>query len=83
MLIEHGRLRAAVSAAQLLDLVIEQRAVRVLPISPAIAVRSQQLTALRGDPADALIAATALIQDWPLATADERIRAVQGLKVLW
>jgi len=83
MLLERGRLRVAASAAQLLDLVIEQRAVRVLPISPAVAVRSQQRTALRGDPADALIAATALIQDSPLATADERIRALPGIKVLW
>jgi PIN domain nuclease of toxin-antitoxin system len=36
-----------------------------------------------GDPADQLIAATAIELDVPLLTADERFRALPALRTVW
>ncbi len=60
MLIDRGRLALKVTAKEFLATLIARRGLRVLPITIDIALRSQQLTALQGDPADSLIAATAL-----------------------
>jgi PIN domain nuclease of toxin-antitoxin system len=36
-----------------------------------------------GDPADRIIAATAMLRGMRLVTADERLRAVKGLQTVW
>ena len=56
----------------------------VLPISPKIAEKSVQLfKSYNSDPADRLIAATALIHDVPLITADTRIRQSNEVPCIW
>lgn len=57
----------------------------VQPITPEIGRRAAELEApsLRLDPADQLIAATALELRCPLVTADERLKALPGLETLW
>jgi PIN domain nuclease of toxin-antitoxin system len=53
----------------------------VLPLSPEIAARSGDLP-MHGDPADRLIAATAIEYDCPLATVDDILRQLPMLKIL-
>ena len=49
-------------------------AVQLLPITPEIAVRAYRLPdTFQPDPADRLIVATAIENDCPLATSDNRI----------
>lgn len=77
-----GRIRVGPA----LDLWIEEMAddplIAVLPLTPAIAATSVGLTGLPGDPADRLIAATAVCHGLTLLTSDERIAAWGGVSVL-
>ena len=72
MLITRHRLRAIGSAA-------EQRAeflasgIRELPVTGDIAILAAELTGLEGDPADRIIAATAVAHEAILMTADRRL----------
>ena len=72
MLIAKGRLRALKSAE-------EQRAkllaagVRELPLTGDIAILAAELEGLNGDPADRIIAATAIAHDATLVTADNNL----------
>jgi len=53
-------------------------------LTPAIALRAAQLSMVRRmDPADQLIAATALEFRSPLVSTDERLRAIPGLEIIW
>lgn len=54
----------------------------ILPLTPAIAVLATSIAPLR-DPADRLIAATALTQDAPLVTKDDRIRRSGVVTTIW
>jgi PIN domain nuclease of toxin-antitoxin system len=72
MLIAKGRLRTIKSAG-------EERAklmaggIRELPVSGDIAILAAALENLNGDPADRIIAATAIAHDATLVTADEKL----------
>lgn len=56
----------------------------VIEISPEIAARSVRIAPnFHDDPADQLIAATAIELDVPLVTADERLRASPALRTIW
>ena len=83
MLIAKDRLRPAADAATFIERLLEARAVRVLPITPKIAVLAQSDDFRQGDPADRLIAATAIAHGAQLVTADAQLRRVPGLRVLW
>ena len=64
--------------------VIAANRLRVLPITPEIAFRScYQREFSHGDPADRIIAATALCHKAPLLTRDERLRRIKELKTVW
>jgi len=71
MLIAKGGLRTLKSAS-------EERAkliaggIRELPVSGDIAILAAELESLNGDPADRIIAATAIAHDATLMTADEK-----------
>ena len=45
----------------------------IVPVSLEIAIASTQLD-FRGDPVDEIIAATSIVENWPLLTRDRRIR---------
>jgi PIN domain nuclease of toxin-antitoxin system len=84
MMANRGRLSPAVNAARFLDEAIAWDDVRVQPITPGVAIRGELLgRTLALDPSDSLIAATALELRAPLATADERLRQVPGLEIVW
>ncbi|AUX39540.1 uncharacterized protein SOCE26_009330 [Sorangium cellulosum] len=71
MLVDRGRIDPGTDVASFLDLVLTARSIQVLPITPAIAVLSVSL-GLHGDPADRLIAATAVHHGATLLTSDQR-----------
>ena len=83
MLIARNRLAPGADAAQFIEKVLEARAIRVLPITARIAVLAQSDDFEHADPADRIIAATAMIHAAQLVTADARLRRVKALRVIW
>lgn len=75
-LVEHGRLGLPLPVADWLDQSLSYPGVRLLELTPRIAVESTQLPgSFHRDPADQIIVSTARIYSCPLVTLDGRIRA--------
>ena len=56
----------------------------IAPISAEIAMRAAELRSdINRDPADCLIAATAVTAGVPLVSKDRRIAAMPGVRVIW
>lgn len=83
MLIARGRLEPAIDPRPFIEDLLLARRIRVLPITPEVAVLAQSKDFAHGDPADRLIAATALQQRCPLVTADRRLQDLPGVSTLW
>jgi len=83
MLIARRKLEAEGGAAAFINDILQGRYIRVLPITPEIAVMAQADVFRQRDPADRIIAATALERGIPLVTADAELRKLRGLKVVW
>lgn len=83
MLISRKRLDPAMDTRQFLDDLVAARQVRVMPISPEIAVLSQSDMFAHGDPADRLIAATARLYQAPLVTSDAQLRKLKDVSTIW
>jgi PIN domain nuclease of toxin-antitoxin system len=81
-LIAHGRIIIQIG----LDAYMAELEARftVLPITAAIAAATTRLPAsYPRDPADRIIAATALVHGATLVTADERIRKAKAVRTVW
>lgn len=73
-LVEIGRLDFHVPLEEWFDKALHYPRLRLLELTPQIALESTRLPAgFHGDPADQIIVATARIQRCPLATSDEKI----------
>lgn len=84
MLDARGRLNiASDNVAGYIDDIISALNLQVLPITARIAQRTQHPDLLRNDPADRLIAATALEWRVPLITVDEKLHRLPGLRCIW
>jgi len=84
MLIGKGRLDPGTDAITFLRLLHTARKIRILPITPEIAATSANSSIFaHGDPADRIIAATAIVHDAELVTCDGYLSAVKGLRVIW
>ncbi|MDQ2695913.1 MAG: type II toxin-antitoxin system VapC family toxin [Pseudomonadota bacterium] len=85
ILFRKGRLvlPAGHAPAQYMDDIVQSLRLSVLPITPAIAARAESGIVPHGDPADRLIAATTLVHNAALITADEKLRALPGLHCVW
>jgi PIN domain nuclease of toxin-antitoxin system len=83
MLTAKKRIIIPVAIDQFLEELLQALRLQVLPISASIAARSQNRAFEHGDPADRLIAATAMEYAVPLISADRKLTRVSGLKVLW
>lgn len=83
MLIAKNRVNPGADAAKFIEKLLESRAIRILPITPRIAVLAQSDDFAHGDPADRIIAATAIVHGAQLVSADARLKRVPGLRVLW
>jgi len=63
---------------------LELPRVDLLPITPAVALKAAELPALfPGDPADRLIAATAILESALLITKDERLQQAAVVRTAW
>jgi PIN domain nuclease of toxin-antitoxin system len=72
MLIAKRRLRTRKSAGELrAELIVA--GIRELPLTGEIAILAGELEGLNGDPADRMIAATAIVHDAILVTADAKL----------
>lgn len=71
------------SPVSYMDDIIESLNLKVLQLTPAIAALAEGGIVAQGDPGDRLIAATAIIHQSPLITADEKLRANPGLQSIW
>jgi PIN domain nuclease of toxin-antitoxin system len=80
MLIAKRRIDIATDAAQFIEDLVHARA---LPITPRIAVLAQSDEFRHDDPADRIIAATAIVHGAQLVTADARLRRVKSLRAIW
>jgi PIN domain nuclease of toxin-antitoxin system len=79
-----GRLRFKISASEWLAQVRRLPEYRIEPLTDDIAERAGQFgDAFPGDPADRMIAATALLRGIPLVTHDENLRGIEYLKTIW
>jgi PIN domain nuclease of toxin-antitoxin system len=83
MLVAKQRLDPATGLTQFLHDLIQARALRVLPVTPEIAVLSQSPQLSHGDPPDRIISATALFHHARLITADAELRKLKVLEVIW
>jgi PIN domain nuclease of toxin-antitoxin system len=83
MLAAKKRIAIPVAIDQFLEELIQALRLQILPISPAVAVKAQDATFEHGDPADRLIAATAMHYAVPLISANRKLARVAGLDVLW
>ena len=84
MLADKGRIEFDRPVGEWLETATMLPGVRLLPITPAIAAASVSIgRVLRQDPADHLIAATALTLGAPLVTRDTVIPRLPGLVTIW
>lgn len=81
---ENGRVDLEREPSAWLEDAIDSFDVEIVAISPAIAQRSTRIAQhFHGDPADQLIAATAIELDVPLVTADDKLRKSNALRTVW
>jgi PIN domain nuclease of toxin-antitoxin system len=79
-----GRFTVAGELADWLGDLLLETDVEVVPIDVGIAARSVRIAwDFHGDPADQIIAATAIELDAPLVTADENLRRSPALQTIW
>ncbi len=83
MLFKAGRLRNDIDAAQYMNDLVLSLSLTVLPITAEIAVLSQQDIFIHKDPADRLIASTAIINKAPLISADSKLSNIKALDIIW
>jgi PIN domain nuclease of toxin-antitoxin system len=68
---------------QYLNTMIKALRLTVLPITPTIAQLAQSPEFIHGDPADRIIAATAIAHNATLITADGKLQQIPTLKWIW
>jgi len=84
MLIKRGRIEVATTPANFINLFLQSRNISVISISPEIAELSVSFgSEMNNDPADRIIAATAVIQNAQLVTADTNLLNSELVDTLW
>nr|VFK36378.1 MAG: PIN domain nuclease, a component of toxin-antitoxin system (PIN domain) [Candidatus Kentron sp. SD]VFK38585.1 MAG: PIN domain nuclease, a component of toxin-antitoxin system (PIN domain) [Candidatus Kentron sp. SD] len=84
MLIKKGRLVANDTTSRFMNLLIESRHFHIQGITPEIAELSANLgSEINNDPADRLIAASSILMNAPLVTADRNLRGAAMLETIW
>ncbi len=84
MLVSKGRLKLGVPPPEWIPRASALPFLQFVPIDERIALRAVHLPShLHADPADRIIAATAVEYGWTLVTKDERLRACEFLKTVW
>ena len=83
MLSKSGRIRNDISISDYLNDLIKVLHLKILPITSEIAAISQEDFFTHKDPADRIIAATAIHHRAPLITADKRLHNIDKLVTIW
>ena len=84
MLIKKGRISIEIGYQQFIKLVLESSNYVLRGITPEIAELSAQLLShISGDPADSIIAATSIIENTKLVTADKKLRQSGEIVTIW
>jgi PIN domain nuclease of toxin-antitoxin system len=84
MLVAEGRLRLDREALVFVRQALALPRVELLPLTPEAAVAAASFAAeFPGDPADRMIAATALAAGAAVVSKDARMRSVRQLKTIW
>ena len=84
MLINKKRLIVDDTASGFINLLIQSQNYQVQQITPEIAELSVNFgTEINNDPADRLIAATSVLRNTPIITADQSLRDATILETIW
>ncbi len=83
MLIQKKRLHPGTDAETFMRLMLEARQIQIYPISLEIAVLSTTLGTDHLDPADRIIAATAIQYKSDLVTCDKKLHGISILSIIW
>lgn len=84
MLIKRNRIEIDTTAANFINLFLESRNISVVSISPEIAELSTSFgSEINNDPADRIIAATSIIHNAQLITADSNLRQSALIDTIW
>lgn len=84
MLVAKGRIGLSMDVQVWLDVALQRPKVKLLPLTPEIAVLSTRLPGdFHGDPSDRLIVASCLVYKAPLVSKDEKIKNWQYIQVIW
>lgn len=81
-LVQRKRLRLRLGFSEWLDTMFKTTPLREAPFNFAVAAEASGIQLPQGDPGDLFIAATALVFDLTLVTADEQLLDCPGLKTL-
>lgn len=82
-LVEGGRIKLSLPVGDWLTAALAYPGIRLLDLSPAVAVESTQLPGVfHRDPADQIIVATARLYACPLVTMDRQIRAYAHVQTM-
>jgi PIN domain nuclease of toxin-antitoxin system len=83
MLVSKGRVRVEAQIEPFLEDILRARNLRVLAISPRIAALAQSPEISHADPADRIIAATAIAHRARLLSADDQLKRLASVEVIW
>jgi PIN domain nuclease of toxin-antitoxin system len=84
MLIKRKRLEVDDTASGFISLLLQSRNFHIQEITPEIAELSVNLgPEINNDPADRLIAATSILMNAPIITADQNLREATLLETIW
>lgn len=84
MLTKSGRLIIDISYSEYIELLLSSFSIQVDPITPEIARMSVEFDdSVNSDPADRIIAATSLIENAPLVTADKNLIKAKVINTIW
>ena len=84
MLIKRKRLVVDATASGFINLLLQSRNYLVQEITPEIAQLSVNFgSEINNDPADRLIAATSVLRNAPIVTADQNLRDATTVKTVW
>ncbi len=84
MLIRRKRLVVDVAASRFISLLLQARNFHIQAITPEIAELSVNFgSQINHDPADRLIAATSILRNAPVITADQNLRGATVIATIW
>lgn len=84
MLVTKGRIGLDRDTLEWLESALGKPRVELIPLTPSIAVQATQLgSTFPSDPADRIIAATAIVESATLVTKDSKIRKYLAVTTVW